>query len=138
MGGLPALANGNPDTSFGTVGHRPRRLLAGSRRRFGELLLAKSGKLVMVGSTRLDATGLYGGPIGLARLKSDGKPDPTFGKQGKLTLNLDPSGAAVVWAIIQKDGRIVTLNRLNAGGQIHMALTRHLVSPGTAGVDPEE
>jgi hypothetical protein len=71
-------------------------------------------------------------------LKTDGKPDPTFGKQGKLTVNLDPTGATMVWAILQKDGRIVTLNRLNAGGLIHMALTRHLVSPGTARVEPAE
>ena len=134
------LPNGNPDTTFGSVGSPGTARVDFTPVRDGGsgALLSKSGKLVMAGSTRLDANGLYGGPIGLARLKSDGKPDPTFGQQGKLTLNLDPTGAAVVWAIIQKDGRIVTLNRLNAGGQDHLALTRHLVSPGTAGVDPEE
>lgn len=131
------LPNGDPDPAFGTNG-TARIDFTPIHDGGSGMLLSKSGKLVVAGNTKVQPTGVFGGPIGLARLKSDGKPDPTFGKQGKLTVNLDPTGSTMVWAILQKDGRIVTLNRLNAGGLIHMALTRHLVSPGTArvGVGP--
>jgi uncharacterized delta-60 repeat protein len=127
------LATGAPDTAFGVGG--TAKIDFGPGRDGGSgLLLTKSGKIVVAGSTRTtDSTGL-GGPIGLARLKPDGKLDPTFGSGGKQTFTLAPTGSALTWALLQKDGKILTLDRFFVGGHEAMAVTRHVVAPSTARV----
>jgi len=124
------LPNGAPDPTFG-IGGTAKVDFSPQRDGGSGMLLSPSGKIVVGGSTRINSV-VFGGPVGLARLLTNGRPDNTFGRNGKSTFPLDPTGAAMVWATLQKDGKILTLNQLNAAGQGYMAVTRHLVAKGTA------
>ncbi|MCL2723550.1 MAG: hypothetical protein FWD69_03850 [Polyangiaceae bacterium] len=103
-------SQGNVDTTFGNGG----QVYLSS---FGGLFLDNQNRLLVTTSTA-------GALESISRLTDDGKPDTSFGTNGKGTVTLPlpanspPSGGSVA-AGVQKDGRIVVLSMESiTGGDI--------------------
>ncbi len=85
----------------------------------------RGGRSVVVGHT--DAGGSL--DFALARYRSDGSLDPTFGTGGLVTSDLAPGPAASLdvaeSVAIQKDGKILAAGRTNLAGTLDFALARY-------------
>ena len=117
----PAVAApGDLDASFATAG--TGTLDFGGNDRASHLTLAPDGGIVIAGTT--DAAG--GGDYAVARLRSDGTPDPAFGSGGKVRVGTAPGvGGGVV---VQPDGKIVVTGQGNATNDF---VTQRLNADGT-------
>jgi uncharacterized delta-60 repeat protein len=86
------------------------------------IAVQRNGRIVVAGQS---------GDIGredfaLARYRTDGRLDPSFGSGGKVLTDLGTSSGDVARAItLQPDGRIVAAGESDAGGNIEYALVRY-------------
>jgi uncharacterized delta-60 repeat protein len=97
--------DGSLDPTFG-VGGKAVNDLAGGH--ILAIALQPDGKIVAAGSD--------GSQFALARFRSDGSLDPTFGRGGIVRTDFDPSGLDRAQALaLQPDGKIVAAGYSNAG-----------------------
>lgn len=81
-------ADGTLDTNFGTNGFST--VTFGAFYEFGaSIALQTDGKIVIVGTIRLNSSGNPMHELAVARFNTDGTPDTTFDTDGKLTINFD-------------------------------------------------
>jgi uncharacterized delta-60 repeat protein len=111
-------ANGSLDVSFGTGG---RVLTDFGGRNFGSaLVLQDDGRIVVAGA---DDTQPYYDFVA-ARYEPDGRPDVTFGNDGRLLTEF--GGNSWINAVaVQPDGRIVAAGYARAGSGADFALVRY-------------
>jgi uncharacterized delta-60 repeat protein len=95
--------NGSPDSSFGAAG-RATVDFGGDDACFSAALQS-DGKLVVAGKTTASGVDQWA----VARLNSDGSPDPTFGTAGKSVITFGATGGRAVSVLVQPDGRIVVI-----------------------------
>lgn len=129
------LVSLNPDgtynNSFGTNGIARVEIETGKDATLYDLALQPDGKLIIAGSS--GAASLVAPPntkVALARLLTNGLPDPAFGNAGKVVTPISTSGASLDIANsidLQADGKIVaaggsdkylTLLRYQANGML--------------------
>lgn len=100
-------ADGSVDPGFGTNGKTSTDFFGSLDKAFS-LAIQPDGKLLLGGQARDGATNYKGA---LARYNADGTPDPTFGTNGKVAVELGHDDDAV-WSIkLQGDGKIVAAGR---------------------------
>jgi uncharacterized delta-60 repeat protein len=121
-GGEFALARYNPDgsldRSFGSGGVVTSRFP--SRAGVAALRVQPDGKIVVVGPLAS-----YDG-FALARFLADGRPDPSFGTEGRVVTSIGENSGAFALAV-QRDGKIVAggLARVSPSPFAHFALARY-------------
>ncbi|MGH2655010.1 MAG: hypothetical protein ACRDHV_11790 [Actinomycetota bacterium] len=87
-----------------------------------DVLIQADGRIVAAGRARGAA-----GRFALARYRSDGTPDPTFGRGGKVLTDFSPGLDLALGLAIQTNGRIVAAG--HAGGPNHsFAVARYLAN----------
>lgn len=97
------LSNGELDESFGDHGIKLIKFMPGVRVRRCSLTLQSNGRALIFGTA-----GAYSETIGyVVRLLPDGKLDASFGKEGRVLLDLTPGSDVVNALAIQPDGKIV-------------------------------
>jgi uncharacterized delta-60 repeat protein len=115
--GLFALArflpSGRPDRSFGSGGSVATDVGPGPIDAAEALAVQKDGKLVLAGwSGDVFGAPRWKGDFALARYRSDGRLDPTFGNGGKVVTGFGPRAVDEAEAVaLQRDGRIVAVGR---------------------------
>lgn len=98
---------GLPDPVFGAGG-----VADGGPGTFMDVVAQADGSLVAVGGTG----GVTGDSL-VARFTPLGRPDPTFGRNGRITIDL--GGADWAWKVaVQPDGRLVASGLLPAGSDL--------------------
>jgi uncharacterized delta-60 repeat protein len=106
---LPAEAiPADPDPTFSVDG----RAIVAFSHRTQALGVAMQGSKIIVGGTRNTATG----DAVLARLTKRGTLDPTFGKDGRLSLKASADGDWLDDLTVMPDGRIVAVGGAMVGG----------------------
>ena len=98
--------NGSLDTTFGTGGEVTTRVQSAVSAIAQSMALQSDGKIVVAGSTG-------SGDFALARYKTDGSLDTTFGTGGRVTTDFGSFDQASSVAI-QSDGKIVVVGTSNA------------------------
>jgi len=108
--------NGTLDPTFSGDGKVTTAFPGVSAQAFA-VTLQRDGKIVAAGS---------GGPgFALARYRTDGSLDPTFGGDGRVSTSLASGGFAKA-VVVQADGRIMAAGQRNAGsGDFLFALARY-------------
>ena len=95
--------DGTLDTSFGSAGVATTRLTGSTGDNPGrKLALLPDGKIVLVGSVAVDASG--DNQCGIVRFDAGGSPDATFGSAGQL---LVPLSVGCFNVTLQSDGKVV-------------------------------
>ena len=104
------LADGTPDTGFGTGGRTLTDfgIESGIAARINSIAIYPDGRIVAIGyqETWINAA-LRPHDFALARYLSDGMPDTTFGTDGKIVTSFDYRQANALAAAIQADEKIV-------------------------------
>jgi uncharacterized delta-60 repeat protein len=122
--------DGTPDRSFGPQGNGTFVTPVGDigDARAKAVAIQPDGKIVIVGSARVDSLGSFNGPdFGVVRLLPNGFLDKSFDGDGKRTINF--AGGATDVAI-QSDGKIVIVGEnfdsgfLGFGGDFNFAVAR--------------
>src|SRR5207237_1256737 len=99
------LANGVPDTTFGTAG-KVKLDLGGVEAQVTDVLVTPDGKLLVTGST----AGAQGnGKFFAARFTADGKLDTTYGSGGKALIDFTSAYDTATAAALIKDGGVVII-----------------------------
>lgn len=134
--------DGSPDPSFGTAA-TPGRVTtsfgSGRKDEIFALALQQDGRIVAAGSTRV---GTGPADFALARYRTNGTLDLTFGGTGKATRSFAPGSDDVARAVaVQGNGRIVVAGSVAALSQQHGVVMRLLknghVDPGfDSGIPP--
>lgn len=121
--------NGTLDGSFGTGGIVTTDFGGGTTgNHFAQSVVVQpDGKILVAGHASLGATGT-GHDFALARYKSDGSLDSTFGTGGKVTTNLVGSTDFGMAVALQADGRIVVGGR--SAGTAQALLARYKTDGG--------
>jgi uncharacterized delta-60 repeat protein len=98
--------DGTPDPKFGTDGHVISDL-GGTIDQGLSIALQPDGRIVTAGTTTID--GRLGGGVGLARYRTDGSLETTFGTTAAITSTASsPAPAAVAHSVaVQPDGKVV-------------------------------
>ena len=112
--------DGSLDTTFGQNGQMTAHTgQAGYNDQAWRLTIQPDGKIILVGSADNDQN--Y--DFAVVRLKHNGSLDPTFGDDGRVTVNFGSHdyGHAVA---VQPDGKIVLVGSSLAGGNYHFAVAR--------------
>ena len=105
------LSNGEVDHSFGEHGIKRINLIPGARVAQVILTLQTNGNALIFGCVGEQ----YEEILYLIRLLPDGKPDTTFGREGRVFIDL-PTGNDIAHALaIQSDGKIVLAARVERG-----------------------
>jgi uncharacterized delta-60 repeat protein len=116
-------SNGSLDPSFGNGGKVLTNFGAGGSAAAYGAVVQPDGKIVAAGNTSVD-----GNPdFGLARYKSNGSLDPSFGTGGKVRTDFASSSDDRAFALaLQPDGKIVVGGSSTAGGgSADLALARY-------------
>lgn len=101
------LSDGNVDGSFGDQGVQRISLVPGGNLFQAFLTLQSNGRALIFGSV----AGASGRVLYVVRTLSDGKPDASFGREGRVFIDL-PAGEDIVHALaIQPDGKIALTAR---------------------------
>ena len=98
------LPNGSLDTTFGTGGIYLGQAIPSNIEQFEAILLQPDGKIIGVGMSNTEGTS----KIMLVRLLANGTRDPSFGTGG-ISLRTVQSSGSVLSAVLQADGKIVTI-----------------------------
>jgi uncharacterized delta-60 repeat protein len=98
------LPDGGLDPSFGTAGTVTTRFVANNAEEATALLRQPDGRLVVAG--RSDVLGGHFSSAILARYLPDGRLDPTFGVEGKVTVQFE-GGTGLSALVRQPDGTLV-------------------------------
>lgn len=104
-------ADGTLDAGFGTGGKLTTDFGAGPDRAFA-VIVQPDGKIIAAGSTN------NGSRFALARYRTNGSLDSSFGTGGKVTTAFT-AGASVAALMLQPDGKILAVGR--AGGDVVVA-----------------
>jgi uncharacterized delta-60 repeat protein len=121
-------SDGSLDQSFGTGGVSTGNFPAVFH---GSVALQPDGKIVLAGYTGSFDQGNV--DFALARYKSDGQPDQSFGTGGKATTDFFGGDDVIVDAVVQPDGKIVAVGVArepgddppNIFGHTYFALARY-------------
>jgi uncharacterized delta-60 repeat protein/uncharacterized repeat protein (TIGR01451 family) len=117
-----AAAGGDLDPSFGTGGRVTTDF--GQSEEVHGLAVQPDGRIVAAGHTYSNSTGI--GDFALARYKSDGSLDPTFGVGGRVVTDFAPTNADLARAVaIQPDGKIVVAGTTCNAANCDFALARY-------------
>jgi uncharacterized delta-60 repeat protein len=114
-------AAGDLDPTFGGDGTVTTRF-PGARNVVGGMIIQPNGKIIVVGTVD--------GQFALARYRTDGGLDASFGRNGKVRTDLTASGDGASAVALQPDGKIVTVG-VAAGGfdtDARFAVVRYLAS----------
>jgi uncharacterized delta-60 repeat protein len=113
-------AEGTPDTELGGTG----RITTS----FGGDDVAKA--VALAGGNKIVVVGSYDGGKGfaVARYKTDGTLDPTFGEDGKVTTEFPTGGASAEAVVIQSDGKVVVAGTVSNGSETDFAVVRYTTS----------
>ncbi|MDH5341042.1 MAG: delta-60 repeat domain-containing protein, partial [Rubrivivax sp.] len=130
--------DGSVDTGFGSGG-RVSNVLGGT---FGDELfditVQPDGRIVVVGTSRVDATSAFGYDFGVARFNADGTRDTAFGSGGIVRIDFIGLPDRATRVLVQPDGKLLVVGfattafdpkagtddsafavvRLNAGGSL--------------------
>lgn len=114
--------DGSPDNSFGTSGVVNTPFANGNPSSIRDLLVQPDGKIVAVGTTRINNLSSFA----VARYNADGSFDNSFGTNGLYTMTFTtvPEASAILLkAAIQNDGKILAASgsriiRLNPNGTL--------------------
>ena len=112
------LANGSPDTSFGTGG-RVIVSIADSNDYPKDIFVQSDGKIVVAGAANVD--------FGVIRLTPAGALDTTFGTGGKVMTDINGNDYAEAGAL-QADGKIIVAGRGTGTGGVDFILARYLTN----------
>lgn len=114
--------DGHLDTTFGSGGKATTTWGAGGEAH--AVALAPDGKIIAAGWSVMTGSQQFA----LARYKSNGRIDTSFGKAGRVSAILGRS-SAVAGVAVQSDGKIVAAGYVSAAGNIvHIAVARYLVN----------
>ena len=106
LGALPArAADGDLDPSFGKAG-RMATDFGHSTDIANAVALQPNGRIVVVGTTYTN-NDFSGEDFALARYTANGKPDPSFGTNGKVTTDIPGLAADLSAVLVQPDGKIL-------------------------------
>lgn len=113
----PPPASGSLDQSFGSGG-KVITSFGPDETRAEAVTIQSNGRIVAAGS--------YGEEFALARYKTDGTLDTTFGTGGKVSTAIGASGGNIVAVAVQSDGKIVAAGSArNGSGYSDFALARY-------------
>lgn len=116
-------SNGTLDTSFGTNGITITSL-GGSHDEPYACLLQPDGKIIVIGDS--DPAIAFNYDFAIARYKTDGTIDTSFGTNGITITNLGGTSDIAFAGVIQPDGKIVVAGQTNRnGGDFDFALVRY-------------
>jgi uncharacterized delta-60 repeat protein len=102
------LADGTPDTTFGTVGTGLATAAIGKQDLLSRVAIADDGSVVAVGSTGANFFGADDTfDIALARFTPDGRLDASFGKAGVVATDVSGRRDLGVAVALAADGRIL-------------------------------
>jgi uncharacterized delta-60 repeat protein len=117
-------ARGKLDPSFGQGGKVVTSFGAYSDASAAALVIQPDGKLVVAGSDLTDTRGERGYfAVALARYKTGGALDPSFGPGGRVVSKVDNYGGNANAAVIQADGRIVLAGSAGSVGPVLLRYT---------------
>jgi len=125
---LRFLADGTPDTSFGTDGVVISDL-QGSDDLAQALVLQSDTKIVAVGSSTATVSAVDD-EFAVVRYDSDGSLDKTFGNDGIVVTTIGSLGDLALAVTLQADGRIVVAGVADAGPDTDIAVARYRDVPG--------
>ena len=109
-------ARGRLDPSFGRNGKVLTRFGSG----------AQAQAVALQGDGKIVAAGIGGRNFALARYTPRGRLDPSFGTGGKVLTSFGPrSGVFAEGIAIQKDGKLVVVGTISAGGHDEFAVARY-------------
>ncbi|MGB7202642.1 MAG: FG-GAP-like repeat-containing protein [Pyrinomonadaceae bacterium] len=118
-------ANGTLDTTFDGDGKLALDIRANIADVISSVLIQSDGKIVGVGTS-------------LVRLLVNGSLDPSFGTDGKVLRNSTPVGISITRAVLQPDGKVVTVGGGSTSSTTSFTVTRFLtVAANKAPVDFE-
>jgi uncharacterized delta-60 repeat protein len=117
------LPDGRLDASFGTAGSVTTHFVANNVEEANAVLLQPDGKLVVAG--RSDIVGIPFPSAILARYLPDGRLDPSFGIEGKVTLFFG-GGSGINALVQQPDGKLAVagFGGLSRGSASFLVLAR--------------
>jgi uncharacterized delta-60 repeat protein len=124
-GAIATLAIGNLDRTFGTDGKTVTPIGTGSDKGYA-MALQPDGKTVVAGAA---FTGTFF-HTALARYKTDGTLDETFGTDGKVVINISTANDVANAVAVQSDGKILVAGYAAVGTVSDFAVSR-LNSDGT-------
>ncbi|MFN4247559.1 MAG: T9SS type A sorting domain-containing protein [Flavipsychrobacter sp.] len=125
MGVFRLLPNGQPDNGFGTNGFASVQYPDYSDATV--LALQKDGKIILAGRTWTLPTNDNFDML-VARLKTDGSTDSTFGTNGLVRIDPDTNEAQPAGVALQSDGKIIICATSDAGIGNRFYMTRLLVN----------
>jgi uncharacterized delta-60 repeat protein len=115
---------GRLDPSFGQGGKVVTSFGAHSDASAAALAIQPDGKLVVAGTDLTDTRGERGYlAVALARYKTGGTLDPSFGAGGRVVSKLDNYGGGASAAVIEADGRIVLAGSAGSAGPVLLRYT---------------
>jgi uncharacterized delta-60 repeat protein len=106
-GGAATPAAGRADASFGRAGVVMTALPGGAGIR--ELLAQADGRFVAVGYARMSGAGAARRDVTLVRYRANGALDASFGRGGKVLVDVNGLDDTATAAALQRDGRIVVV-----------------------------
>jgi len=115
------LPDGDLDTTFSSDGKVTLSFGAGNGSSFQKILLQPNGKIIAIG----EAYNTSSFDFAAARFNSNGSIDPTFGDNGKTTINFNGYNDFGRNAVLQPDGKILIAGAAkNNNGNSSIALLR--------------
>jgi uncharacterized delta-60 repeat protein len=124
---LRQVAPGDLDTSFSRDGKVRTHFQGVINDGVGAVTLQPDGKIIVAGTS--DDVVIGQQVFALARFRSNGAPDSTFGNNGTVTTSFGPTGPSAAFAVaLQPDGKIVVAGGSFSffAGQSSFALARYL------------
>jgi uncharacterized delta-60 repeat protein len=119
--------SGFPDPSFSGDG---KQSLAIGTENDGAVAMSlqTDGKIVLGGTSKI---GPYTN-FALARFKSNGNPDTSFGTNGKTSFAIGTTNDAMLGMALQSDGKIITAGVSHNGSDYDLALARFIPGKGSS------
>ncbi len=114
-------ANGRPDQTFADKAFRFIDLGSGSEA--NAIVLQADGKILVAGT---DGTrGANDFDFLLVRLDTDGRFDPDFGREGRVTTSFGKDFDSVLGLLVQPDGAILAVGFAGNGKRYNLAMARY-------------
>jgi uncharacterized delta-60 repeat protein len=119
--------DGSSDDAFGGANTGTATVDFGNDDGAQAIALQPDGKIVVAGNTYIGTGATENDDMAVARLLPNGSPDPSFGTNGRMTIDLTKFDF-VGGVAIQRDGKIVVAGDASPGGPDNIAAVR--VQPG--------
>lgn len=117
-------SDGSPDTSFGDQG-RVRTGMGAGEERAEAVAIQADLKIVVAGGAAESPDSFGVDNFALARYKSNGQLDETFGNGGTVSTDFNGSYDSALSVVVQSDGNIVAAGYAYSGTKQHFALARY-------------